>query len=81
MMRPSCPLLRVQLAKEEVVIHENHEVSEETSCVYSMLASGGLSKCFQCYCVVDSTIMKKLLVIPYESLRTALCITVTAVCA
>lgn len=26
--------------------------------------SGGLYKCFQCSCVVDSTIMKKLLVIP-----------------
>lgn len=68
-IRPSRPLLRVQLAKEEVLVHENHEVSYlgGTSCIYSMLASGGLSKCFQCNCVVDSTIKKKLFVIPYES--------------
>lgn len=27
-IRPSRPLLRVQLAKEEVLVHENHEVSD-----------------------------------------------------
>lgn len=54
-------------------------ILEEPPCIYWMLASGVVSKCFQCYCVVDSTIMKKLFVIPQASLRTALCITVTAV--
>lgn len=65
---------------ESIKNHENSYL-RGTSCIYSTLASGGLYKCFQCYCVVDSTIMKKLLVIPYKSLKTALCITVTAVCA
>lgn len=37
-------------------------------------------KCFQCYCVVDSTIMKSYLSFHRSLLRTALCITVTAVC-